>query len=130
MNYLAIDKTRCTGCRMCESICSIVKEGVLNKAKSRIKVMRRDVVDLNRKVCVQCKNPRCVKACPRNAIVVRNGAVRVLHDLCDGCGACTEVCDRLFLAPDGGTVLMCDQCGSCVPHCPEEALSIKKREVR
>ena len=130
MNYLAIERTLCTGCRMCESICSIVKEGVLNKAKSRIRVMRRDVVALNPRVCVQCRNPHCVKACPRKAIVERDGKVRVIRDLCDGCGACTEVCDRLFLSPDGGTVLMCDQCGSCIPLCPEEALSIKKREVR
>lgn len=128
MRYLEIDKEKCTGCRICESVCSIAKEGTLNKAKSRIRVMRNNVVKLSRQVCIQCRNPRCAEACSENAIILQDDTVYVDAEACVGCGACTKVCDRLFLSPNSLIVLMCDQCGSCIPHCPEEALMIKKVE--
>jgi len=33
---LVIDYHKCTGCRLCELVCSVVNEGVSNPARSRI----------------------------------------------------------------------------------------------
>lgn len=126
MSYLRIDKALCTGCRICEAACSMAKEGVVNRAKSRIRIYRRDVIKLKYLVCVQCRNPVCVSACPENAIVHDEKGIRVIYDRCSGCGECTEVCNRVFLSPEGDKALMCDQCGACIPACPENALSIRE----
>ncbi len=125
MSFLRIDKKLCTGCRICETACSIAKEGVINRALSRIRIYRVDVTRLSYKVCVQCRRPACIPACPVGAIYMGDEGVRVREDLCDGCGECVKVCDRLFVSPDGKRILMCDQCGACIPECPENALSIR-----
>jgi len=39
---LMIDYEKCTGCRLCELVCSVMHDGVSNPARSRIKVMRRE----------------------------------------------------------------------------------------
>ena len=41
-------------------------------------------------LCVKCGC--CIKACPRDALSVRDGAVRIDRAACDGCGVCAEVC--------------------------------------
>ncbi len=125
MSYLLVDRSRCTGCRVCETICSVTKAGAVNRARSRIRVYRLDVLKLALRVCLQCRRPPCLAACPQQAIIQYDGKVRVLTEVCNGCGACLRVCDRLFLRPETDVVVMCDQCGACIPECPEEALSIK-----
>lgn len=126
MRYLRVSKKLCTGCRMCETACSLAKEGVINRARSRIRVIREGVVELKPLVCLQCKDPVCIKVCPVHAISSINGAVRVDEDICTGCGQCVLECPRLFISPEGLKAIMCDQCGSCVPSCPEKALSIEE----
>ncbi|MBI9105180.1 MAG: 4Fe-4S binding protein [Spirochaetales bacterium] len=128
VKYLSLNKESCTGCRQCESVCSMSREGVLNRAKSRIKVFRTDVLQLSQKFCNQCGERQCIAACPEDAIYEKKDQVRVHRELCTGCGRCTTVCDRLFLSPENGWALMCNQCGACVKACPEAALEIKERE--
>ena len=106
----------------------MTNEKVLNRSKSRIRIYRSDVLELEQKVCNQCEERQCIPACPENAIYVRNDQVRVDAGLCTGCGACTDVCDLLFISPDGDHVMMCNQCGACVKTCPEQALEIKEKE--
>lgn len=125
--YLEIRAEGCTGCRVCESTCSMVQEGVLNKGKSRIRIYRIEVLELLPTVCDQCKDRPCVAACPKGAIISRNRQVRVRRSACDGCGACITVCDKVFLSPDDGHAMICNQCGACVTACPEQVLSIGAR---
>ncbi len=125
LKYLHIDRSLCTGCRICESVCSIAKEGVLNRARSRIRIYRRNVIKFQYLVCVQCRKPVCVEACPENAIIHDEKGIRVNYEICNGCGECAKVCNRVFISPEGDKALMCDQCGACVPACPEKALSIR-----
>ena len=40
--------------------------------------------------CIACGS--CVKACPRHAVSVRNGALVTDEGLCVGCGACCDAC--------------------------------------
>jgi len=124
ITFLKIHSDLCTGCRVCEGICSMTQEGVLNRAKSRIRIYRTDVLELTQKVCAQCVERPCVAACPRGAIFEKNGQVRIRRSACDGCGACVAVCDRLFLSPDDRHAMMCNQCGACVKGCPENALEL------
>lgn len=126
--FLIVRHDRCTGCRVCEGLCSMTQEGVLNRAKSRIRIYRTDVLELTQKVCSQCPERPCVAACPSGAIVERKGQVRVRREACTGCGACVAVCDRLFLSPDDRHAMMCNQCGACAKACPENALELGERQ--
>ena len=109
---------------MCETACAEAKEGVINRARSRIRVYRTDVITLAPWVCLQCPNPLCLRVCPEGAISQEDGTVRVNDEKCTGCGQCTTVCKGIFLSPERDRTLMCDQCGSCSPICPEGALAL------
>lgn len=130
---LIIHAERCTGCRICESVCSMTQEKTLNRAKSRIRIHRMDVLTLSQKFCDQCEERPCIAACPKGAIYEKNGQVRIRKSDCDGCrfreglAACISVCDKLFLSPDKSHAMMCNQCGACVKECPEQALELGER---
>ena len=40
---LAITPEKCTGCRLCEVVCSVFHDGVSNANRSRIKIMRMGI---------------------------------------------------------------------------------------
>ncbi len=126
--YLAVDKTACTGCRLCEYTCSYAHEKVYNPSRSRIRTFRKGVLDFSTLVCLHCPKPVCIPACPEHALTMKNGMVRVDRELCTGCGKCTEVCRRIFLDESAGKAVLCDLCNACVSMCPEAALEIKKKE--
>jgi len=58
MSFIKVDKSLCTGCRICEAACSIAKERVINRAKSRIHIYRSDILELIERVCIQCSEHR------------------------------------------------------------------------
>ena len=37
---LTVDFEKCTGCRLCEQVCTVMHDGVSNPARSRIKVVK------------------------------------------------------------------------------------------
>ncbi|MBW1668075.1 MAG: 4Fe-4S binding protein [Deltaproteobacteria bacterium] len=39
---LLIDEEKCTGCRLCEAVCSAGHEGASNPSRSRIHVIKRE----------------------------------------------------------------------------------------
>jgi carbon-monoxide dehydrogenase iron sulfur subunit len=127
VTFLHVDRAKCTGCRVCEYACALQKEGLANPIWSRIRVQRQKVLQRRTLVCLQCRQPRCMEACPTGAICRDGERIMVRAELCDRCGACVVACDRLFLPPEG-PVLMCDQCGACVSYCPEEALAVTTPE--
>lgn len=123
MRFLSIDRAKCTGCRVCENVCAVEHGDGHQPLRSRIRVERLGPLERRILVCLQCKQPRCMEACPSGAIDRDGEQIRVDAGLCDRCGACILACDRLFLPPEGA-VLMCDQCGACVDRCPEGALAV------
>ena len=67
---LIVDEDKCTGCSICELICSMEKQGEYNPRKSFIKVVRNSeldfhiiALDIN---CDFCN--RCVEWCPTKAL--------------------------------------------------------------
>ncbi|MBS4021566.1 MAG: 4Fe-4S binding protein [Dethiobacter sp.] len=126
MKHLFLIRDKCTGCRTCEYSCSLHHYNVFNPSRSRIQIYRTGCLDLEAKYCVQCVKPRCVPACPEKAIKQGENGVRIESKLCNHCGQCMKVCDRIF--SDGCFAIMCNNCGACVDVCPEEALEIRVRK--
>jgi len=121
--HIEVDPQRCTGCRTCEQVCAFAHEGLFGPARSRIRVLRRDVLTLEVKVCTHCDEAHCVDACPTEALTRQGNKTVFEVELCTGCGACVEVCDLLFWDEEREQPLICDLCGECVSRCPEGALS-------
>ncbi|MBQ3528021.1 MAG: RnfABCDGE type electron transport complex subunit B [Clostridia bacterium] len=95
-----------------------------------------------RYACVGLGN--CKRACPFDAISIKNGVAYVDYRLCTGCGTCVEACPKgiIKLIPydayhwvgcasrDGigksnyNCKVGCTGCGICVKSCPEKAISV------
>ena len=67
---LIVDLDSCTGCRICELVCSMHREGKYNPENSCIKVLSNKETEVNILVldmsCDFCG--RCVKWCPTQAL--------------------------------------------------------------
>jgi len=133
--FIVSDPEKCTGCRICELVCSAVKEKGFNPLFSRIRTVRAGPL-LNVSIaCRLCKEPTCVKSCPRKALTKdeANGVILVDYDRCSGCCWCVEMCEFGVMVShlEKKNVIVCDLCGGnpkCVEFCPKEALSFKTAE--
>ena len=66
---LVMDPEKCTGCRLCEIVCSVKHTGVSNPARARIHVIKWDNEGFYMPMrCQQCKDAPCKAACPKDAI--------------------------------------------------------------
>jgi len=120
---------RCTGCRVCESVCSLVHTGRCNPAEARIRVLRWEQKGVDVPVtCLQCDDAVCANVCPVNAIS-RNpvtGAMETDKELCLQCNMCVMACPfgGCLVSPTG-EILRCDFCGGdpqCVQLCQTKAI--------
>jgi len=126
---LTVVPERCSGCRLCESICALHHFGVNNPKKSAIRVIALYPHPVIRMpvVCRQCAQPKCRENCPTDAILVDNGVVRIDADRCISCQQCVISCPfgAIFVHDDIATPFKCDLCRGrpqCVQHCPKQAL--------
>ena len=134
------DFKRCTGCRICEIVCSMHKFGTINPEYSRIRVIPFKGVDIP-VLCRICADPKpCIQACPAsdpedqtNSILYvdeESGAVIVDADKCVELKCdreCSTACPAkaIFFHPQEKYPLICDLCGGdpeCVKECPEGCL--------
>ena len=71
---LVVDVDNCTGCRICELVCSMEKQGEYNPKKSLIRVIRNKEAHVNIPVldmkCDFCGE--CVDWCPTKALSLVN----------------------------------------------------------
>jgi Fe-S-cluster-containing hydrogenase component 2 len=127
---LVIHPEKCTGCRICEIICSFEKENAINPRKSRIRVVTiyPGIID-QPVVCKQCKS--CVAVCPVGAISVngKSEAALVNVEVCVGCKQCVNVCpfSAINFDVEKNVPLICDLCGgkpACIEWCPFDAIEI------
>ena len=124
--WILVDYYRCSGCRLCEIICSLKNEGRIWPEASRIRIFEEVPGATIPHLCVQCSDYPCVNSCPVGALTVddRTGAVIVDEEKCVGCGKCVEACPgNVPRIPRGKrSVVICDLCGGdpeCVKICSE-----------
>jgi len=127
---------QCSGCRMCELVCSFTHYKIFNPALSRIKVAKLESELIDHPVtCRQCINPPCQKACPTSAIE-RNNPLRVNRineERCIGCGECAAACPfgAIFIPAGENFPVSCDLCEGepkCVQFCPMKVLTFTSDE--
>jgi Fe-S-cluster-containing hydrogenase component 2 len=131
---IMIDVDKCTGCRMCELICSVTKEGEFLPSKARIKVFSKPRIGISIPMaCLQCEDPICEMVCQFEAIRrdETTGIVKTLDDKCTGCGTCVLACPFGAIKYDSssGTLLKCDLCSGdpmCVKVCYSKAIEYKE----
>ena len=127
---LAIDYEKCTGCRICEQVCTVKHEGVVNPARSRIKVIKWEqegrYIPMG---CQQCESAPCKAICPVKAISRDESLNRVMvdYDVCIGCRMCVAICPFGGMAFDtlAQKVIKCDFCDGdplCAKFCDVKAV--------
>ena len=129
---LVANPTSCTGCRTCETVCSLLKTGRISPVLARIRVEREPFEGrFVPQICHQCSVPACLYACPEQAIGVseKNGVVIIDQEKCTGCRSCEEACPFQAIVFDAqkGRCLKCNLCGGapqCVRFCPAHALGL------
>jgi len=124
LKKLIVDSGKCTGCGVCEEVCSKTYFKVADKEKSAIRVFKEEG-RYNVKVCDQCGD--CIKMCSPIALSkAANGVVKIAKDTCVGCLVCVAECLRGYMQyhDDLPIPFKCVACGLCVKSCPSGALSV------
>lgn len=134
--YLFIDANKCTGCRLCESVCSLHHAGVCNPVRSRIRVIRFEDQGLDvPMMCQHCADPVCADVCPADAIRKdqSTGVVSTDTSRCIGCKLCVMVCPFGGASVDvDGAVIRCDLCAGeprCAMFCQTGAVRYERSDV-
>ena len=93
--YIHCDADKCTGCRICEFVCSAAKEGTFHLELSRIRVSQPLPMLVMSIACRFCENAPCMAACPRDALTMdeESHILGLDNALCIGCSWCVEACD-------------------------------------
>jgi len=124
------DPEKCTGCRLCEIVCSVKHNGVSNPTLARIHVVKWDNEGFYLPMrCQQCQDAPCLAICPKGAIYrdPELDSVRIDHELCIGCKMCVQACPfgAMGWNPERGRVFKCDLCHGdpqCVRFCDMKAV--------
>lgn len=132
MKKLVVDLGKCTGCRMCQMMCSLSNEGEANYEFARIRISKNDGLGLSAPApCRQCIDAPCHRACPVEAIVIdpNTGAKVINYEDCIVCESCVEACPFgaiTVIEKAGETkVVKCNLCNGapkCVGYCETGAI--------
>lgn len=135
MSYrLLVNPSLCTGCRLCELVCSLRHEKQFNPERSRIRILKVERSGLDVPItCLHCNPAYCIKVCPTGAMVrdEETGAVVIRSENCISCGLCISLCPvgAPAFEPEGRKVIKCDLCDGdprCVKFCGTDALLYDK----
>lgn len=98
------DPTLCTGCGLCELVCSTYNDGVANPELSRLRVSRLRHIGLwdgtalfTPEVCYQCVEPACLNECRKKAqdaikVDEEHGTLARVIDEEKCLGECIDIC--------------------------------------
>jgi len=121
---IRVDKEKCSGCHLCEMVCSLFHLGVMNVERSAIRIEKDDLgASISTPVvCRQCKKMVCLSGeqadaaaeqgrflwpgersarCPFHALAVFDGTAHHC-DLCKGDPQCVKVCTPQAIFVKGG----------------------------
>jgi len=133
---LTVVPERCSGCKVCELVCSLSHFRVNNPKKSAVRVMVLYPQPVIRMpiICQQCKEPKCASNCPVDAIHYHNGIVTIDTEECVSCHNCVISCPfgAIFTHDDLDHPFKCDLCGGdpeCVKACPKQALVFVPKHI-
>ncbi|MEW5760984.1 MAG: 4Fe-4S dicluster domain-containing protein [Candidatus Thermoplasmatota archaeon] len=123
---LKFNREKCSGCRACMVICSLVHYKVNNPKKARIRIETNLPDYYSAKFCNQCK--KCISSCEENAIFEKNGIIRIDEKKCNNCLACVKSCpeNAIFVHREVKKPMICDCCKFCVEFCPTNALVLSE----
>ncbi len=122
---IKVNKSNCTGCRLCTQICAMEHFNEINPKKAALRIEAKFPEPGTYKpfVCIQCG--KCAEACPQESISQNDiGAFIVDKEKCINCGVCVEVCPNsvVFQHPDLDHVIICDFCMKCTELCNTDAI--------
>ena len=121
---LTTDSSRCSGCKVCLTICALSHFKENNPKKGALKVEGKFPVPgiFEVTVCNQCG--ACADVCPVDAITEKDGVYILDRETCIGCMACVTACplNVMIVHPAETAPIKCDNCGDCVRYCPREAI--------
>ena len=129
---IEVNSSLCTGCRLCELVCSIFHEGKISLEKARIRISQNSSGMLfTPHICRLCKNPPCVTSCQSGALEqdIETGIILIQESLCTKCGLCIPACPYLAIQQNrvSQEIFICDRCGgepTCVQFCFTGALKL------
>ena len=121
---IKVDKKKCSGCHLCEMVCSLFHLGAINTEKSAIRVQKDDLdTSLNVPVlCLQCKEMKCLDS---EEVVEGLEREKFIWNRIRA-----ERCPFNTLGVFGENAYHCDLCGGrpqCVKVCTPRAIRISKR---
>lgn len=127
---LMINHEKCTGCRLCELVCSVSHDGVSNPSRSRINIIKWEAEGLYIPMsCQQCEDAPCMTICPVKAISrdQESDYVKIDYNVCIGCRSCVAVCPfgAMGFNVKDKKVFKCDLCEGdpqCVRFCEVKAI--------
>jgi Fe-S-cluster-containing hydrogenase component 2 len=128
---ILLDPIKCTGCRDCETACSVKRTGQDSPLLSCIRIVNDDQVKgfFLPVLCQHCSEPPCRAVCPQEAIYREPHQNRVVIDgkRCVGCKMCFSACPfgAMNFDPIRSTAFKCDLCEgdpACIRVCEAGAL--------
>ena len=138
MKYaIFVEEDKCTGCRICEVLCSLLNTKECNPARARIHIRRtinNGIFYDTPLICQQCEDLPCATVCPETVVSLntKTGIVSIDAEKCTGCGLCVDACpySAIIIDPIRKVAIKCELCESqplCVEGCPTGALRYAKK---